>query len=389
MQVSLSENGGLAMHAINRMSLLVAVMILGSTPILASDTEPSCCDFGSFTWSVSGTRTDLSGTADEWVFSTPEAEGMDGTALAEGIAEIRSLASLHSLLILRHGRIVSETYFNGENATHSYEIASVSKSIMSALVGIALERGYIESIHQVVSDLLPEPFEQAGSTKQRITVRDLLTMQAGLFWEPTAPLDMISLQHVVNDVVAGPLTYGAGVRFNYSTGLAHLASAVLMEVTGQTTCEFASETLFSPLGIAPEYWGQDADGVHTGGWFMYFTPRELAKFGQLYLQDGEWNGTPIIPSSWVKSSLSHQVSFDPFSGYGYWWWLSSYWDAATNITYQIQSARGGGGQMIYLVPALDLVMVTTSDHAYQGTNVRFDSEGFLQIVVIPAILDTP
>jgi CubicO group peptidase (beta-lactamase class C family) len=162
-----------------------------------------------------------------------------------------------------------------------------------------------------------------------------------------------------------------------------------MEVTGQTTCEFANETLFSPLGIAPEYWGQDADGVHTGGWFMYFTPRELATFGQLYLQGGEWNGTQIIPSSWVKSSLSQQVPFDPFSGYGYWWWLSSYWDAKTNVTYEIQSARGGGGQMIYLVPALDLVMVTTSDHAYQGTNVRFDSEGFLQMVVIPAILDVP
>jgi CubicO group peptidase (beta-lactamase class C family) len=206
------------MHRIRRMSLLVAVMILGSIPIVASDTEPSCCDFGSFYWSVSGTRTDVSEAADEWIFSTPEAEGMDGTALAEGIAEMRSLASLHSLLILRHGRIVSETYFNGENATHSYEIASVSKSIMSALVGIALDRGYIESVHQFVSDLLPESFEQAGSTKQRITVRDLLAMQAGLFWEPAAPLDMISLQHVVSDVVAGPLTYGEGVRFNYSTG---------------------------------------------------------------------------------------------------------------------------------------------------------------------------
>lgn len=371
------------------MLLLMAIMTLGSIPILASETETSCCDFGSFYWSVSGIRVDSVNDADDWVFSSPEAEGIDGILLAEGIAEIETLASLHSLLILRHGRIISETYFNGQNATHSYEIASVSKSIMSALVGIAIDRGHIESVHQRVSEFLPKSFENSEVTKQRITLRDLLTMQAGLVWEPTSPLDLISLQHVVGDVIAQPLTYGQGMPFNYSTGLPHVMSAVLAEVTGQTTCEFACEALFAPLGITPEYWGQDADGVYAGGWFMYFTPRELAKFGQLYLQAGEWKGMQIIPSAWVNSSTSRQVRFDPFSGYGYWWWLTSYWDAKTNIAYEIQSARGGGGQMIYLVPALDLVMVTTSDHAYQGTNVRFDSEGFLQMVVIPSIIDGP
>jgi CubicO group peptidase (beta-lactamase class C family) len=377
------------MQRIYRIFLLIVIVAFGVVPLFASEGETSCCDFGSYYWSVSGTLPDAGDNSNEWVFSTPEAEGMDGAALAQGIAELRTLASIHSLLILRHGRIVSETYFNGQNATRSYEIASVSKSILSALVGIAIDRGHIESIHQRLSDLLLKPFANAGVTKQRITVRDLLTMQAGLFWEPTAPLDMISWQHVVEDVIAQPLTYGEGMPFKYSTGLAHLASAVLSEVTGQTACEFACETLFSPLGIAPEYWGQDADGIYTGGWFMYFTPREMARFGQLYLQGGEWNGTQIIPSSWVSSSLAQQVRFDPFSGYGYWWWISSHWEAATNITYEIQSARGGGGQMIYLVPELGLVMVTTSDHAYQGTNVRFDSEGFLQRVVIPSILDTP
>ena len=348
-----------------------------------------CCDFGSFYWSVSGTVTDSVDDSKDWVFSTPEAEGMDGAMLAEGIADIATLPSLHSLLILRNGRIVSETYFNGQNASRSYEIASVSKSIMSALVGIAIEQDYIANVHERAEVFLPEYLSNEVRSKRRITLRDLLTMQAGLIWEPVPPLNLVAWQHVVDDVIAKQVTHSDSTLFDYSTGLPHLMSAILARATGQSTCEFACENLFTPLGIAPEYWGQDADGVYTGGWFMYFTPRELAKFGQLYLQEGEWNGTQIISSEWITSSLSHQVRFDPFSGYGYWWWLSSYWDPETFVTYEIQSARGGGGQMIYLVPALDLVLVTTSDHAYQGTDVRFDSETFLHTVLIPSVLDAP
>ena len=374
---------------IRRIGRLVVLVILGWALGTAAQTPSSCCDFGSFYWSVSGTVTDPVDDTDSWVFSTPEAEGMDGSMLAEAIEDLSLLPSLHSLLILRHGRIVSETYFNGQSPSRSYEIASVSKSIMSALAGIAIELGHIESVNQRLEDLLPEPFEGEVASKRRITIRDLLTMQAGLVWEPVVPLDLVAWQHVVDDVLALPVTFENHNLFNYSTGLPHLLSAALSEVTGQTTCEFACEHLFSPLGIAPEYWGQDADGVYTGGWFMYFTPRELARFGQLYLQGGMWNGTQIIPSDWVYRSLSHQVDFDPFSGYGYWWWLSSYWDPATYVTYEIASARGGGGQAIFLIPELDIVMVTTSNHAYQGTNVKFDAEGFLQMVLIPSVLDLP
>jgi CubicO group peptidase (beta-lactamase class C family) len=345
------------------------------------------CDNEGFRWSVSGTVTDrpVAG-AEAWPVSTPEAEGMDAEALEAAIVELRRIASLNSLLIVRNGHLVVEEYFNGHRAEESYEIASVSKSILSALVGIAIERGLFTGVHQLVSELLPDAFEGATLSKRRITLRDLLTMQAGLVWEPVPPLDLISLQHVVADVIAQPITSGQGGRFTYSTGLPHLASAAIARVAGTSTCAFARETLFEPLGIAPEVWGRDADGVHTGGWFMYFTPRELARFGLLYLRGGEWNEEQIVPANWVRSSLSHQVSFDPFSGYGYWWWLSSYWDPATFVTYEIPSARGGGGQAIFLVPALDLVMVTTSDHAYQGTSIRFDAERFLHDVVIPAAL---
>ena len=374
---------------VRRIGHLFILAILCWPLIAAAQTPSSCCEFGPFYWSVSGTVTDPIDDTDTWIFSTPEAEGMDGTMLAEAIEDISRLPSLHSLLILRHGRIVSETYFNGQTPSRSYEIASVSKSIMSALAGIAIDLGHIGSVTQRIETFFPDTLEGAVASKRRITVRDLLTMQAGLVWEPIVPLDLVTWQHVVDDVLALPVTFEPHTLFNYSTGLVHLFSAILTEVSGQTTCQFACEHLFTPLGIAPEYWGVDADGIHTGGWFMYFTPRELARFGQLYLQGGEWNGTQIVPASWIESSLSTQVSFDPFSGYGYWWWLSSYWDAATNITYEIQSARGGGGQAIFLIPDLDLVMVTTSDHAYQGTSVKFDSEAFLQDVLIPSVLDAP
>jgi len=260
----------------------------------------------------------------------------------------------------------------------------LSQELASRVVGIAIEEGYLDSVHQFLSELLPGVFDGAGRFKQRITVRDLLTMQAGLVWEPTAPLDLVSMQQTVADVIAQPIPADQGSRFVYSTGLPHLASAAIAAETGVTTCEFAATYLFEPLGIMPEVWGRDADGIYTGGWYMYFTPRELARFGQLYLQGGIWEGQQIVPEHWVRSSLSAQVAFEDFSGYGCWWWLSSYWDPTTHSTHKIQSARGGGGQMIWLVPDLETAMVATSDHAYQGSGIRFNSERFLHDVVIPS-----
>ncbi len=346
------------------------------------------CDLGPFYWSISGTVADRPlEDAVPWVSSTPEEQGMDSAFIEAAMVDVRRLQSINSLLVVRNGVLVWEEYFNGHNAARSYEIASVAKSFMSALVGIAIEQGYFEGVNQFVSELLPAAFEGLDASKQRMTLRELLTMQAGLVWEPMVPLDLVAMQHVVDDVLLQPFTSMRETPFNYSTGLVHLASAAIAETTGMTTCEFAWANLFEPLGIAPEVWATDANGVYTGGWFMYFTPRELARFGQLYLQGGEWEGQQILSAEWVRSSIARQVNFDPFSGYGYWWWVSSYWDSNTSITYEITSARGGGGQLIWIVPALDLIMVTTSDHAYQSSSQRFPAETFLQEVLIPAVGD--
>jgi len=352
---------------------------------LLSSSVANACDVGLPEWSVSGTVPDrpIDGMV-PLATASPESQGINGNLLKAGIQRVRYLPSLNSLLIARNGVVVCEEYFNGHNATDSYEVASVSKSIMSALVGIAIERGHIESIHQPVSELLPEAFADAEWSKCLITMRDLLTMQAGMLWEPAAPLDLVATQHVVEDVVGQSISKGQGSRFEYSTGLTHLASAVIASRSGMSTCEFATTNLFEPLGVAPEVWARDADGVHTGGWYMYFTPRELLRFGLLYLQGGNWEGQQIVPDLWVRLSLSQQVSLDDANGYGFWWWLSSFVDSQTSMSYKIQSARGGGEQMIWLVPELNLVMVTTSDHAYQGSPFRFDSEQFLHEVVIPA-----
>ena len=361
---------------------IVLILVAAVAGMIAACT----CDSVRFHWTVSGTVADRPvPDAVPWEVATPEAEGMDPVGLEAAIAELDSIRSLNSLLIVRHGKLVVEKYFNGQDASRSYEIASVSKSILSTLVGIAIDRGHVSGVFATLQELLPDAFAGLEPRKQRITLRDMLTMQAGLIWEPVPPLDLVSMQHVVADVAGLPITYGNAGRFNYSTGLPHLASAAISRATGMSTCEFAWRVLFESLGIAPEVWGRDAEGVHTGGWFMYFTPRELARFGLLYLQGGEWQGEQLVPADWVRSSLSKQVVFDPYSGYGYWWWISSYWDPQTFETYEIPSARGGGGQAIFLVPALDLVMVTTSDHAYQGTSIRFDAERFLTDVVIPAV----
>lgn len=350
-----------------------------------SPTPDTRCNFPGRPWNVSAIIWEKGSDDHFWQVSTPEEQGLDPELLNQGLDKLSRSRALYSFLIVRHDCLIVERYFNGRSEGHAYEIASVAKSIMSTLVGIALEEGYLQDIDQKVADLLPQFFnENTAPAKQRISLRHLLTMRAGLFWEPTTPLDQVR-QHagLVQSIINQPLEGSPGSGFLYSTGLAHIMSAILTTVSGMSTCEFAYRYLFDPLDISVEYWGQDGDGYFTGGWYMYLTPRELAKIGLLYLHQGRWQSEQIVPQDWVLRSCSRQVASFPgeSSGYGYWWWVS-------NLDgHEICSARGGGEQRIYIIPDLDMVIVTTSDHAYQGSDQGFDSLTFIWRYVLPAVVD--
>jgi CubicO group peptidase (beta-lactamase class C family) len=313
----------------------------------------------------------------EWRLSAPSDVGIDGDALEAGAADLAQSPALLSLLVLRDDALVFERYYNGSDASHSNNIHSASKSILSALFGIALADGTIASLDAPLADYLPE-YIAAGSARAAITLRHVLTMSSGLEWtEDDTEYVIESSDDWVAAILGQPMTGTPGVDFNYSSGMSHLISAVLTRATGTSTCAYAHEKLLGPLGVAAEHWGRDPDGVFSGGFNLYMTPRELARFGLLFLHDGDWEGDQLVPASWVQQSIQPHLPADDGYDYGYFWWLLS------DHTEDIAIAWGFGGQFVYLVPALDLMVVMTADTA--ADHAELDGETFLYDHLLPAV----
>ena len=326
---------------------------------------------------------DLSPSEDFWLESSFEMAGMDGSLFYQSMDDQRRSLALDSVLVVQDSQILYEAYFNGTGISHSRNIFSASKSILSALVGIAQQQGHLSSIDQPIADYLPA-FYHTGMDprKSDITIRHLLTMTAGLQWEELVTNRHIELQsNWVQGILDLPLVEIPGTTFNYSTGYSHLLSAVLTEATGMNTCEFAQEYLFDPLEITVDYWGMDPQSYFSGGWHFFITTRELAKFGLLYLRGGYWDNQEIIPRDWIQASWSHQVTLEPQHqfNYGFYWWNN------TIEGYQVHTAWGYGGQMLHIVPELDLILVITSNPEFVGTIHEADGFGILEKTLIPIV----
>jgi CubicO group peptidase (beta-lactamase class C family) len=314
----------------------------------------------------------------EWRLSPPSDLGIDDTALEAGAAELAQSPALLSLLVVRHDALVFERYYNGSDASQSNNIHSASKSILSALFGIALADGVIDSLDAPLADYLPE-YIAADSAEAAITLRHVLTMSSGLEWtEDDTEYSVIEpSDDWVGTILAQPLTGTPGVDFNYSSGMSHVLSAVLTRATGSSTCAYAHEKLLAPLGITADHWGRDPSGVFSGGYNLYMTPRELARFGLLFLRDGEWEGNQLVPTDWVQQSIQPQLPAEDGYDYGYYWWLLS------GGSQDVAIAWGFGGQFVYLVPALDLMVVMTADTATD--HPELDGETFLFDHLLPAV----
>ncbi len=319
-----------------------------------------------------------------WIVSDWEAEGINSAIIEGGVALLAESRTRQSLIIMRKGAIAYEAYFNGSRATDSNNIASISKSMLSALVGIAIEQGYFESTDERIADYLPAYFEEVADPAAReLTLHHLLTMTHGLAWEENeASRRLNRSENWVADILSAPLSSQPGARFNYSTGVSHVLSAVVTEATGMSACEFAHRHLFQPLGIEAEFWGVDPQGYFTGGHSVSMTAREIARFGQLFLDEGRWQGAPIVPGWWVAASTAPQIDIgNNYAGYGYYWWLNRI------AGYDMYSALGAGGQILHVIPALEIVMVTT--HGFRGNRRDYAEEAesydFIWNFLIPAI----
>lgn len=283
-----------------------------------------------------------------------------GPTLEEAVAAAADLARLHSLLVSHRGELVLERYYNGRRGNQLANVKSVSKSIISALVGIAIAQGHIPSVREPIgtyfADLLPG---QANAARRAITIEDLLTMRAGL--ESTSARRYgawVASSHWVRFVLTRRIETPPGVEMEYSTGNTHLLSAILTKATGMSTWAYAQRVLARPLGFSLARWMRDPQGIYFGGNEMLLTPRQMLVFGEMYLNRGRHDGQQIVPEDWIDASFIPRGRSD-FNGqqYGYGWWIRDFGGE------QAFFAWGYGGQYIVLVPRLQLVIVTTSSTA--------------------------
>ncbi len=283
-------------------------------------------------------------------------EALDPDRLAQ---QAGNLPRIHSLLISHQGERILEQYYSGRTATQPANMKSASKSVISALIGIAIDKGYINSVDESVATFFPSFIHpQSPEIWQTLTIRDLLTMQAGL--QSTSGRNYgrwVVSENWVDTALSQPFVSEPGSDMIYSTGSTHILSAIITEATGVSTREFAQQHLASPLGFRMAYWSQDPQGVFFGGNDMEITPRQMLAFGELYLNNGQYNNTQIVSEAWVENShQSHAVSpRGQGRFYGYGWWLR---EMAGML---VPLAWGYGGQLIVVVEEYDLVIVTTSD----------------------------
>jgi CubicO group peptidase (beta-lactamase class C family) len=299
------------------------------------------------------------------------------------LERISAMPRLRSLLVSIDGELVEEHYFNGARAGQPANLKSASKSVLSALIGIALDRGAFKSLNDTVGMYLSDQLSAADDPqKKSITIEHLLTMRSGL--ESTSNVNYgrwVQSGNWVRYVLARPVVERPGETMVYSTGSSHLLSAMLTKASKMTTFEFARRYLAEPLGVPLQPWARDPQGIYFGGNEMHWTPRGMLAFGQLYLNGGRVGDKRIVSQRWIEESFKPRTR-SHWSGreYGYGWWIDTFDDRRSYY------AWGHGGQFIFLVPAVRLVVVTTST-PLPGDGRREHQRGvyeLLQHELIPA-----
>jgi len=308
---------------------------------------------------------------DDWKVSTPAEQGLDPMLVAELYYNAAELETIYSLLVIKNGYLIAEDYFNEGSVEQKDRLQSVTKSYTSALVGIALEQGYLSSVDQKMLDFFPEVADQITDPgKEQITIRHLLQMRAGYPWEETDPAlwEGLLSGYYLPLIEEFPLIADPGTEFHYSNLSSNWLGIIVARACGTNLKSYAEEHLFSAIDVEVGEWGTDAEGNNNGCGDLHFSARDAARFGLLYLNDGEYEGNQVVPADWVNESLQRYsedinatggfpanwgLSISDI-GYGYQWW------SARAGEHHFDFAWGHGGQLIVLVDEFDMVIVVTA-----------------------------
>jgi len=288
---------------------------------------------------------------------------MDSELLARMFARIQDQRHrIDSVTVVRNGYIVADAAVHPYRLGSKHIIHSCTKSIVSALVGIAIEEGHIEGVHQPLVLLLPSrSMANLDPRKERLTLEHLLTMTSGLDCRDSYLYRWEGLERMraSNDwtqfVLDLPMAESPGSTFEYCNGASFLLSAIIQQATGMSTLEYAREHLFGPLGITDVDWPTSPRGIQIGWGEIRMTPHDMAKVAFLYLRKGQWEGKQVVPAAWVEDSTRKHTDATMQDGYGYQWWVAGAEYPA------IYMALGYRGQFMFVVPERELVVVFTSD----------------------------
>jgi CubicO group peptidase (beta-lactamase class C family) len=314
------------------------------------------------------------------------AHGKPGPELSNAAMAARELPQLHSLLVSWRGDLVLEHYAPKITASRRANIKSASKSIISVLIGIAIDRRMIKGVDEPIATYLPQ-LARAPAAKRATTIEDLLTMRSGL--ESTSGDNYgpwVRSRNWVRYALDRPLVAEPGTSMEYSTGTSHLLSAIITRATKMSTWQFAQERLARPLGISLAQWPRDPQGIYLGGNEMLMTPRQMVAFGEMFLNRGRAKGRQVVSPAWVDESCRPRTRsrWDPSREYGYGWWIQDVGGHAACF------AWGHGGQYLFTFRDLDLVVVVTSTtsaseerHDYRDRLVRLVGEHVVHAIPEP------
>ena len=352
--------------------LLAAAVMLGLLPCCSGQTAPGKAE--------EGDTADANGTyypGKTWRTSTPEAQGMDSAKLVEMFQKIREQGTpIHSFLIIRHGYLVAEAYFDPFTAETHHDLFSATKSFTSTLIGIAIDEGKVKGVDQRVLDFFPGvKVSDDSQGTSAMTLEHLLTMTAG--HKADSVDNVYGSRDWARDFFSLPFAHKPGSKFLYDSGASHLLAAVLHRATGESADNYAKERLFQPLGISDYSWEKSAEGLNTGGWGIRMKPADMARFGYLALHKGAWRGKQLVSAQWIEKATQKHIDGDwdgtPADGYGYQWWINPFGG---------YRADGFAGQFIYVLPEQDIVAVVTSGINYSE---EWQPARYMSDYVLPAV----
>ena len=336
---------------------------------------------------------------DGWVIDRNADESFDTDILHKTIeTSLDGPFNIHSVIVERHGKLVAEYYQGGSDrsiyalisarhdfsATEIHDVRSIGKSITSLLLGIAQQQGAIGPVSTPVLEFYPELKDIATPEKKRITLEDVLNMSNGLQWQEgqsffNDELNLMWKKDIPRYVLSHELSKNPGTSFNYNGGGTALLAEIITRNTDQSLDEYARDNLFQPLGIHDWEWVSDLHGRPMSFSGLRMRPRDLAKLGRLVLNKGRWNHKQIVPEAWIETSLQPKfVTGVSNFRYGYQWWAGTVEWNGKKIPWH--AGFGNGGQRLFIIPALDMVVVTTAG-AYDKDTTAIRVNGLLQEIV--------